>query len=97
MRILSKKTLRQFWELHREAEQPLLAWYREVEQADWATPAQALERFPRASIVGTDRVVFRISGGSYRLVARVFYPGRIVYILFVGTHAEYERIKVEEV
>ena len=97
MRILSKKTLRQFWELHRGAEPPLLAWYREVEQADWATPAQVLERFPRASIVGTDRVVFRISGGSYRLVARVFYPGRIVYIRFVGTHDEYERIKVEEV
>ena len=97
MRILSKKTLRQFWEQHREAEQPLLAWHREVELADWAKPAQVLERFPRASIVGPDRIVFRISGGSYRLVARVFYPGRYVYIRFVGTHDEYERINVEEV
>ena len=97
MRILSKKALRLFWELHPEAEQHLLAWYREVELADWSMPAQVIERFPRASIVGKDRVVFRISGGSYRIVARVFYPGRIVYIRFVGTHDEYERINVEEV
>ena len=97
MRILSRKALRQFWEEHPEAEQPLLAWYREVEQANWETPAHVMERFPKASIVGSDRVVFRIRGGSYRIVARVFYPGRLVYIRFVGTHEEYERIDVEEV
>ena len=97
MRIISKKPLRQFWERHPEAEQPLLAWFREVEQADWGIPSQVMERFPRASIVGSDRVVFRIRGGSYRIVARVFYPGRLVYIRFVGTHDEYERINVEEV
>ena len=97
MRILSKKALNNFYELHSEAKQALLAWYREVKQADWERPDQVLERFPKASIVGSDKVVFRISGGSYRIVARVFYPGRIVYIRFVGTHDEYERIDVEEV
>ena len=97
MRIISKKALRHFWERHPEAEQPLLAWFREVEQAEWGIPAQVMERFPRASIVGRDRVVFRINGGSYRIMARVFYPGRLVYIRFVGTHDEYERIDVEEV
>lgn len=97
MRILSKRALRLFWEKHRDAEQPLLAWFREVERADWQRPDQVLERFPKASIVGTDRVVFRISGGGYRIVARVFYPGRLVYIRFVGTHDEYERVNVEEV
>ena len=97
MRIISKKALRQFWERHAAAEQPLLAWYREVEAADWESPDQLIERFPRASIVGKDRAVFRVSGGSYRIVARVFYPGRLVYIRFVGTHDEYERINVEEV
>ena len=96
MRIISKKTLRQFWERHAEAQQALLAWYREVERGDWGTPAHVMGRFPRASIAGNDRVVFRISGG-YRIVARVFYPGRVVYIRFVGTHDEYERITVEEV
>ena len=97
MRVIAKKALREFWERRMGAEQPLLAWYREVEQADWAKPEDVLERFPKASIVGGDRVVFRISGGSYRIVVRMYFPARLVYIRFVGTHAEYERINVEEV
>ena len=97
MRIISKKALREFWERHPESEQPLLSWYREVEQADWLTPAQVVERYPNASIVGPDRVVFRIRHNDYGIVARIFYPGRMVYIRFVGTHREYKRINVEEV
>ena len=56
-----------------------------------------MERYPNASIVGPDRVVFRIRHNDYRIVARIFYPGRMVYIRFVGTHREYDRINVEEV
>lgn len=97
MRIISKKALREFWERHPASEQPLLAWFREVEQADWPTPAQVLERYPNASIVARDRVVFRIRRNDYRIVVRIFYPGRIVYIRFVGTHREYERINAQEV
>ena len=73
------------------------AWHREVGQADWEAPAQVRDRFPSASIVGNSRVVFRIKGNAYRLVVEVFYPGRRVYIRFVGTHAEYDRIDAEEV
>ena len=97
MRIISKRALREFWEGHPESEQPLLSWFREVEQADWSTPAQVLERYPNASIVGRDRVVFRIRHNDYRIVARIFYPGRMVYIRFVGTHSEYNHINAEEV
>ena len=97
VRVISKKALREFWERYPAAEQWLLAWFREVEQADWSTPAQVLERFPNASIVGADRVVFRIRRNDYRVVVRIFYPGRIVYIRFVGAHREYDRINVEEV
>ncbi len=97
MRILSKRTLREFWERHPDVEQPLLAWYREVEKEDWSTPAQLLDRYPTASIVGTDRAVFRIKGNSYRLVVRVNYQKRILYVRFVGTHAEYDRVDAEEV
>ena len=97
MRVISKSALRDFWERHPAAEQPLLSWFREVEQADWSTPAQVQERFPNASIVGSDRVVFRIRHNEYRVVVRIFYPARIVYIRFVGTHREYNRINVEEV
>ena len=97
MRIISKKALREFWERHPESEQPLLAWYREVEQANWTTPAQVGDRYPKASIVGADRVIFRIRHNDYRIVVRIFYPGRTVYIRFVGTHREYDRINAEEV
>ena len=97
MRIYSKNTLRAFWERHPESEQALRAWYREVEQADWATPAQVRERFLNASIVGNNRVVFRIRGNNYRSVVEIFYPGRKVFVRFIGTHAEYDRINAEEV
>ncbi len=97
MRILSKRTLRIFWERHAAAEASLLAWYREVEQEDWATPTDLLARYPRASIIGSGRVVFRIKGNDYRLVAWVNYPKRLLYVKFVGTHAEYDRIDAEEV
>ena len=97
MRIYSKNTLRAFWERHTESEQALRAWYREIEQADWATPAQVRERFLNASIVGNNRVVFRIRGNNYRLVVEIFYPGRKVFVRFIGTHAEYDRINAEEV
>ena len=97
MRIISKKALREFRQRHPESEQPLLAWYREVLREDWSTPAQVLERYPNTSIVGSDRAVFRIQRNGYRIVVRIFYPGRKVYIRFVGTHQEYDRINAEEV
>ena len=55
------------------------------------------ERFLNASIVGNNRVVFRIRGNNYRLVVEIFYPGRKVFVRFIGTHAEYDRINAEEV
>ena len=97
MRIISKKKLREFWERHADAKEPLLAWYREVEKEDWNTPAQMKERYPNASILGGNRVVFNIKGNDYRLVAKINYPRRIVYVRFVGTHAEYDRVNVREV
>ncbi len=97
MRIIAKKTLREFWELHPDAKEPLLAWYREVQQEDWDRPAKVKEKYRSASIVGDNRVVFNIKGNDYRLVVKINYPYRIVYIRFVGTHAEYDRIDVEEV
>lgn len=97
MRIVSKKTLREFWTRHPPAEEPLLAWYREVERADWDTPAKVKAMYRNASIVGDNRVVFNIKGNTYRLVVKINYPYRVVYIRFVGTHAEYDAVDVEEV
>ena len=97
MRIVAKKALREFWLRHPNAQEPLLAWYREVAQEDWDTPAKVKAKYRSASIVGDNRVVFNVKGNDYRLVVRINYAYRVVYIRFVGTHAEYDRIDVEEV
>ena len=97
MRIIAKSTLRTFWERHPNAEEPLLAWYRETEKADWESPAQVKERYRSASFVGENRVIFNIKGNDYRLVVKINYPYRVVYVRFVGTHVEYDKIDVREV
>jgi mRNA interferase HigB len=99
MRIISRKTLRLFWEKpeYADAEQPLKAWFREATNADWASPAAIKAAFGNASIVGNNRVVFNIGGNKYRLVVRVNYPYRVMYVRFVGSHAQYDRIKVEDI
>ncbi len=96
MRVIAKSTLRGFWERHPDSEGPLLAWFREAENEDWDSPAKVKQRYRSASFVG-DRVVFNIKGNAYRLVVRINYPFRIVYVRFVGTHKEYDAIDVEEV
>lgn len=97
MRIIAKSALSGFWALHPDAEEPFLAWYREVEKEDWDTPAKVKARYRAASIVGGNRVVFNIKGNKYRLVVKINYPYRVVYIRFVGTHTEYDKIDAEEV
>jgi mRNA interferase HigB len=99
MRIISRRTLRAFWEQAGRgyAEQPLKAWFREVEHADWAKPADVKQAFRSASLVGNGRVVFNIAGNKYRLVVRINYPYRVVYIRFIGTHGEYDEIDVTQV
>jgi len=99
MRIISRKTLRLFWEKpqNTDAEQSLKSWFREASNADWATPAEIKASFRTASIVGNNRVVFNICGNKYRLVVKVNYAYRVIYIRFIGNHAQYDRINVEEV
>ena len=97
MRIISKRTLRAFWIRFADAEEPLLAWYREVEKAEWEKPAQVKERYRSASFVKGNRVIFNIKGNTYRLIVKVNYKYGIVYVRFVGTHAEYDKIDAKEV
>lgn len=97
MRIIAKRPLREFWKRHPDAEEPLLAWYREVEREDWDSPAKVKAKYRNASIVGDNRVVFNIKGNDYRLVVKINYPYRTVYVRFVGTHAEYDAVDAEEV
>ena len=97
MRIIAREMLEDFGRRHADARGPLLAWFREVEKEDWDSPIKVRDRYPRASIVGKDRVVFRIKGNAYRLIVRVNYPYRAVVIRFIGAHAEYDRIDAREI
>lgn len=94
MRIISRKALRDFWAKHPDAEQPLRAWYTNVKRADWQTPADVKLDYRSASFVANNRVIFNIKGNRYRLVAAIKYQYSSVYIRFVGTHAEYDRVDV---
>lgn len=100
MRIIALRTLRQFWESHpqgREAEAALWAWYAEAARADWATPADVKAQYRQASVLKSGRVVFNVAGNKFRLVVRINYPYRVVYVRFVGTHAEYDAVDADAV
>ena len=81
----------------RDAEQPLRAWFKEAESAHWTTPADVKAKYASASVMKSGRAVFNIAGNKYRLVVRINYAAKVVFVRFVGTHAEYDRIDVEEV
>jgi mRNA interferase HigB len=76
---------------------PLRAWYIEARRADWISPQDIKAAYPTASILRSNRVVFNVKGNTYRLIVAVKYEFQVVYIRFIGTHAEYEKIKAEEV
>jgi mRNA interferase HigB len=97
MRIISRRILKEFWEIHPDAEQPLLAWYADVKQAHWRSPSDIKNVYRHASFTANHRVVFNIKGNTYRLVAAIQYKFEIVYIRFVGTHVEYDRIDAARV
>jgi mRNA interferase HigB len=92
MRIISRRRLVEFWETHPDAEQPLRAWYTEAKKASWNSPAEIKAIYRNVSILSNNRVVFNIKGNTYRLVVVVEYSQGKMFIRFVGTHAEYDRI-----
>lgn len=102
MLILSRKALRTYWETYKGADQPALeealkAWFREVKKAQWANANALKQKYGSASILKGGRVVFNICGNKFRLVVGVNYSAKVVYVKWVGTHAEYDDIDAEEV
>lgn len=103
MRIIARRTLRDFVESRAgRADQQALkaaldAWFAEVSKAAWRSTADVKRRYATASIVGSERIVFNIKGNDYRLVVAVRYDLGLVWIKWIGTHADYDRIDVREV
>ena len=92
MHIVSIQTLRLFWQKHPDAERPLRAWYLLAERANWRSPAEIKTALGNASFIGTNRVIFNIKGNDYRLIVIVEYQKGRIFIRFVGTDTEYDRI-----
>ena len=97
MHVISKRPLREYWEKHTDAKAALQAWYEDALRAEWRTPGEIKNTYANASIVGDNRVVFNIKGNDYRLVVKLHYNRGIVYVRFVGTHREVDRIDVETI
>jgi len=92
MRIISRKMLREFWDRHPDARQPLQAWHDDAKRARWRTPSDIKNVYRNASFLANNRIVFNIKGNNYRLIVAVQYSHGILYIRFVGTHAEYDKV-----
>jgi mRNA interferase HigB len=97
MRIIARNTLRDYWENHSDVEDALKTWYYDASRADWQSPADVKEAYRNASIVANNRVVFNIKGNKYRLIVAIRYDIGIIFIRFIGTHAEYDEVDAETV
>ncbi|MGP8216723.1 MAG: type II toxin-antitoxin system HigB family toxin [Bacteroidia bacterium] len=97
MRIIAKSTLREFWEKHSDAEIPLKTWHKIVEKEEWRNMHDIKKIFGNASIVGENRVVFNIKGNDYRLVVYIIFKVHKVFIRFIGTHKQYDKIDVKTI
>ena len=97
MRVIARKTLKKYGEDVPDAKGLLDAWYHEAVKADWKTPNDVKEQYRNASILKGGRVVFNIAGNKFRLITWINYQLNIVFIKFIGTHAEYDKINAEEV
>jgi mRNA interferase HigB len=94
MRIIAKRTLQQFWERHPQTEQPLKAWFDEAQFAAWESPNELKQQYRTASIISKKRVVFNIHGNDYRLVVDIEYRLKIIFIVWIGTHREYDKLDI---
>ncbi|MCB9361381.1 MAG: type II toxin-antitoxin system HigB family toxin [Flavobacteriales bacterium] len=94
MRVIAIKTIKTFWEKTGcgDSEEHLKAWYLEVKKATWQNPNEIKAKYRSASVVGNNRVVFNICGNKYRLIVAINYAAQIIYIRFIGTHVEYDKI-----
>lgn len=97
MRIISKKILRDFWEIHPDSEQQLKAWYQETSKAEWTNPNNLKAEYPSARFLADNRVVFNIKGNHYRLIVKINYDYQIIWIRFIGSHAAYDKINAKTI
>lgn len=99
MRIIAFKTIREFFEKseYADSETSLRAWYHDLKRAEWKNSNELKQQYKNASIVGEGRVVFNIKGNDYRLVVAIDYEFQVVFIRFIGTHKQYDKIDAKTI
>lgn len=97
MRVISKKILREFWEKYTDSEQQLKTWYKEASKAVWKNPNNIKVEYAKASILKSGRAVFDICGNKYRLIVDINYERQWVFIRFIGTHNEYNKVDADKI
>lgn len=97
MRIIAVRTLKEYSEQFPDSERPLQYWYKDVTAAEWDSPNDLKSQFGNASVLTGKRVIFNIHGNTYRLIVDIEYRLKIVFIVWLGTHPEYDRINAKEI
>jgi len=97
LRIIAKRALREYWEQNPDAEQQLLSWYKECNKSEWENPNEIKKMYSSASILKNSRVVFNICGNKYRLIVEINFPRKWVFIRFIGTHKEYDKVNANTI
>jgi len=97
LRVISKKILRDFWLIHRDCEERLKAWHKEAEVAEWKNPNAIKTDYPSASFLENNRIIFNIKGNNYRLIIKINYKHQMLWIRFIGTHVQYDKIDANKI
>lgn len=97
MRVIAKPVLRDFWNKHPDCEQQLKSWYLEALKAAWKTPTDIRRKYPSVSFLEHNRVVFNLKGNHYRLIVRINYDYGMLWVRFIGTHAQYDKIDANKI
>ena len=96
-RIFAKSTLREYWQKKPESEQYLKTWYDTAISSDWETPNDVKQTYANASILKNNRIVFNIKGNSFRVVVKFNFIKKWIFIRFIGTHEEYDKIDANNI
>jgi len=97
MNIISKRTIVQFYQKYPDAKTALEVWYSDVKKSIWLTPNDIKRVYADASFIADNRVIFNIKGNHYRLIVHIDYLRKFVRVKFIGTHAQYDKINIEEI
>jgi mRNA interferase HigB len=97
MRVIAAKSLKEYYQRFPEARQALLSWYKEADEGSWSSPNQLKAQYRNASVISQKRVVFNIHGNAFRLIVDIEYRLKIIFIVWFGTHTQYDKVDAKNV